>query len=71
MFFRNSYRFRIFAFEKPVKVPKCFLNAYRFVPFSKNLPGLKVEIPKRNSFGKKYGGNFFCVLGVRFFRNVS
>ena len=71
IFFRNSYRFGIFAFEKPVKFPKRFLNAYRFVLFSKNVPGLEVEIPKQNRFGKKYGGNFFHLLGVWFFRNVS
>ena len=71
IFFRNSYRFGIFVFEKHVKLPKRFLNAYRFVSFSKNLPGLEVEIPKRNRFGKKNGGNFYRLLGVQFFRNVS
>ena len=46
IFSRNGYRFGIFTFQKPVKLLKHFLNAYRFVPFSKNLPGLEVEIPK-------------------------
>ena len=58
IFFRNGYRFGIFVFEKPVKFPKRFLNAYRFVLFSKNLPGLEVEIPKRNRFGKKMAATF-------------